>query len=81
MIVLVQERFRDAVAPVERLGNQLKQEGFWALGGVLAVILVLWYIVIRMLSEPNMALRRRPTASNTPTPVHNMTTIEARRPE
>jgi hypothetical protein len=82
MFVLVQERFSDAVAPVKRLGYQLKQEGLWALGGVIAVTLVLWYIVIRMLSEPSMVLNRRPAApsspTSSPTPVHNLTTLEAR---
>lgn len=58
MIVLVQERFAAATAPVKALGSRLKREGLWALGGVLAVIIVLWYVVIRVLNEPRIEIHR-----------------------
>jgi serine/threonine protein kinase len=51
MIVLVQERLAGATAPVKLLGGRLKREGLWAMGGVIGVICVLWYIVIRILGE------------------------------
>lgn len=53
MVVLIQERYDDATEPVQRLGRRLKGEGLWSLGGVAGVILVLWYIVLRLLSEPD----------------------------
>jgi serine/threonine protein kinase len=52
MIVMVQERMSAATAPVKVLGSRLKREGLWALGGIIAVIFVLWYVVIRVLVEP-----------------------------
>ena len=48
MIVLIQERFDEATEPVQELGRRLKQAGLWALAGVISVILVVWYIVLRM---------------------------------
>ena len=44
IIVLVQERKDEATARVKELAGQLKHEGFWALGGVVGVVMVLWYI-------------------------------------
>jgi hypothetical protein len=52
MVVLVQQKAVDAIAPVKRLAQRLKREGLWALLGILGVVLVLWYIVMRMLQEP-----------------------------
>lgn len=81
MIVLVQERYVNAIEPVRNLGNQLKREGIWALVGVIAVVLVLWYVVVRVLSEPRLTTRHRlPQKGNSgPTPVQNMTTLPAPR--
>ena len=79
MIVLVQERYTKAIAPVRNLGSKLKREGIWALFGVAAVVLVLWYVVVRVLSEPRLVTRRSlPTNGNgQPTPVQNLTTLPA----
>ena len=66
-----------ATEPVKDLGGKLKREGLWALGGVLAVILVLWYVVLRMLSEPRILFQSRAVNGSSATPVHNMTTLEA----
>ncbi|MBC8353972.1 MAG: protein kinase [Planctomycetes bacterium] len=81
MIVLVQERYRKALVPVRSLGSKLKREGIWALVGVIAVVLVLWYVVIRVLSEPRLVARRGlPTNGNShSTPVQNLTTLPAPR--
>ncbi len=81
MIVLVQERYTEAIEPVRNLGAQLKREGIWALLGVIAVVLVLWYVVVRVLSEPKLTARRRLPARNdsAPTPVENMATLPAPR--
>ena len=79
--MLVQERFEEAITPVKHLGGRLKREGFWALGGVVAVILVLWYIVLRMLSEPRtVMLRQRSPGKPTPTPHHQLTTLDRAPP-
>ncbi|MGE3776660.1 MAG: cache domain-containing protein, partial [Pirellulaceae bacterium] len=59
MIVLVQERWDEATQPVKLLGSRLKREGLWALAGVVGVILVLWYVVIRVLGETAPARIRK----------------------
>ena len=81
MIVLVQERYAKAIEPVRNLGAKLKREGIWALVGVIAVVLVLWYVVVRVLSEPRLMTRRGlPANGNSPsTPVQNLTTLPAPR--
>jgi len=81
MIVLVQQRYTKAMEPVRNLGAKLKHEGIWALVGVIAVVLVLWYVVIRVLSEPRLMTRRGLPASGNPqsTPVQNLTTLPAPR--
>ncbi|MBI2479265.1 MAG: hypothetical protein HYV60_11715 [Planctomycetia bacterium] len=79
MIVLVQERYTKAIEPVHNLGSKLKHEGIWALVGVIAVVLVLWYVVVRVLSEPRLITRRGtpPLGNSQPTPVQNLTTLPA----
>jgi serine/threonine protein kinase len=77
LIVLVQRKYDDAIAPVQELGETLKREGIWALGGVVSVILVLWFIVLRMLNEPKMVLQRRANGVSLPTSKPQSTTLEA----
>lgn len=81
MIVLVQERYSKAMEPVRNLGATLKREGIWAMVGVIAVVLVLWYVVVRVLSEPRLMTRRGlPANGNSPsTPVQNLTTLPSPR--
>ncbi|HUG67678.1 MAG TPA: serine/threonine protein kinase [Pirellulaceae bacterium] len=81
MIVLVQERYTKAIEPVQNLGSQLKREGIWALVGVISVVLVLWYVVVRVLSEPRLMARRGVPAheGSSSTPVQNQTTLTAPR--
>ena len=81
MIVLVQQRYAKAMEPVRNLGATLKREGIWALVGVIAVVLVLWYVVVRVLSEPRLMTRRGlPVNGSSPsTPVQNLTTLPAPR--
>jgi len=79
MLVLVQEKYANAIEPVRALGSQLKREGLWALLGVIAVVLVLWYVVIRVLSEPALTMRRRTASPSAPTPVNYLTTLPAPR--
>ncbi|HJN09026.1 MAG TPA: protein kinase [Pirellulaceae bacterium] len=87
IVVLVQERKDKATAPVKELGGQLKREGLWALGGVIGVVIVLWYIALRMMVDPRSSVWRAaangPAASGTTrhitnaTPSHNLTTLPA----
>jgi hypothetical protein len=50
-IVIVQERYNDATAPVRLLGSRLVQQGLLALGVVVAVITLLWAFVVIVLTE------------------------------
>lgn len=77
MLVLVQEPYAHAIAPVRSLGAKLKREGLWALLGVFAVGAVLCYVVIRVLSEPALASRRRLVEPTPPTPLHDLSTLPA----
>ena len=66
-----------AITPVKQLGTRLKHEGLWALGGLIGVTLVLWYIVLRMLSEPSNLLHRRQNGPSIATSSQQLTTLEA----
>jgi serine/threonine protein kinase len=58
-IVIVQERFDDAVRPARELGAQLRDGGLIALGLVIAVVTALWGFVIVVLNEsPRFRLMR-----------------------
>ncbi len=80
MIVLIQERFEEATEPVKQLGRRLKGAGLWALGGVIGVIVVLWYIVLRMFSQPHRT-RRPPTLRKELQPLPTLTTLLTRTHE
>ena len=75
-IVLVQEDYKTAARPVHVLGQKLVREGLTALGVILAVILALWYFVVRVLGEPGQALRPKETGSSAVTPLHSRETVE-----
>ena len=79
MIVLIQERYEEATEPVKQLGQRLKVAGLWAYGGFIAVILVVWYIVIRMFSGAPRT--RRPLADHRPSPLPVQSTLPARSHE
>jgi hypothetical protein len=68
MAVLVQQRRDGAIAPVKLLAQRLKREGLWALLGILGVVLVLWYIVMRMTREPGIRVRGHGPDQPTATP-------------
>ncbi len=85
LIVLVQEAKDAATAPVRQLGNRLVFEGLFALAGVLLVVFLLWYFVLRVLGEPGVrfALQRsRATHSGSgePTPMHSRPTLPSPHP-
>mgnify|MGYP005847871789 CR=1 FL=1 len=73
MIVLVQERYLAATAPVQKLGNRLKRDALWALTGMLGVFLVLWCVVLRMLEEPPPYVRQ--PVEGSPMTLHSTTTL------
>jgi hypothetical protein len=52
LIVLVQEDCDAAIGLVHQLGRRLVHEGLLALGGVVCVVFVLWFFVLRAMGEP-----------------------------
>jgi hypothetical protein len=50
-VVVIQERFNDAVHPVRLLGHRLLEWGLEGLGVVLAVVTALWLFVILIMNE------------------------------
>ncbi len=76
LFVLVQESYDSAATPVDALARRLRRFGLWALILIVAVGLVLWYIVVRALRDPNETLRRVRRAPVPSTPIHSMETLE-----
>lgn len=76
LIVLVQEDYDSAAAPVRRLGGGLLENGLWALALALGGVLYLWYLVTRVLGDPNEAMRRAGGVTVTPSSLHSMETLE-----
>jgi hypothetical protein len=76
LIVIVQENYDLAAAPVYNLGRSLVRQGLLAFSVVVLVVGVLWYFVTRALRDPNETVRRQGTPRSNPTTLHNMETIE-----
>jgi hypothetical protein len=84
LAVLVQEAKDAATAPVRQLGNRLVFEGLFALAGILIVVFLLWYFVLRVLGEPGLpSASARPVSNDVstapPTPMHNRPTLPSPR--
>jgi len=73
--VLMQSNYRDVVQPARALGQQFVKNSFWMLVVMVTVLLVLWYIVVRMFCEPRAGLNRPTTPIPESTPLHAMTTV------
>jgi serine/threonine protein kinase len=78
LVVLVQEDYLAAISPVRQLGYRLAREGLLALGGVVLVTILVWFVVLRMARETPRAPRLVPLSTRPPTPVHADTTLQAR---
>jgi hypothetical protein len=76
LIVIVQEDYDMAAAPIYNLGRSLVRQGLLAFSVVMLVVGILWYFVTRAIRDPNESLRRQGTPRSNPTTLHNMETIE-----
>ncbi len=76
LIVLVQENYDIAEAPVRTLGGGVLRNGLFAMLLLLAVVLYLWYLATRALRDPNEAMRRAGGISVQPSSLHSMETLE-----
>lgn len=64
--VLVQERSTSVETSLEQLGAQLQVETYWELGALLAVIVLMWYFVLRLnRSSSQLALNSSNLGSRT----------------
>ena len=76
LIVLVQEDYDLAAAPVNKLGDEILRNGLWALGLALIGVIYLWYVATRALRDPNEAMRRAGGVTVSPSSLHSMETLE-----
>ncbi|MCA9150943.1 MAG: serine/threonine protein kinase [Planctomycetales bacterium] len=76
LIVLRQEDYDVAAAPVHQLGDALLRHGLTALASVVSLFIALWYFVSRALSDPNETIRRQGGLRTSPTTISSMETIE-----
>ena len=58
LVVLVQENYDEAAAPVQGLGTGLLNRVWLAVGIILAGVVYLWYLVTRALRDPNESTRK-----------------------
>jgi len=79
LVVLAQESYREAAAPVHQLGRRLAREGLVALAVVVAVVIVLWYVVARSMREHHASAMATAASTSTPSSLHSMETIEPPR--
>jgi hypothetical protein len=80
LVVLVQEDYRSALVPVRALGHRLVREGVWALLGVVCVVCILWYFVLRALGRsgrPRSRALSAPASTSEPTPLYERATLAA----
>ena len=78
LVVIVQESFSAATLPIEQLGRRLLFEGGLALAFLLAVVMVLWGVVLRVLRDPeNDATRRGRWQNEISQSAHDVMTLPA----
>ncbi len=76
LVVLVQEDYEAAIAPVHRLSERLIREGVSALLVFLAVVVALWYFVQRMFIGSRSATKRAALGPHATTSLHKQETLE-----
>jgi serine/threonine protein kinase len=81
LIVLVEDVYDEAVAPVQQLGPQLVWIGVVALLAVVVVVTLQWYFVVRLLNHRSRAAAKRSAQRSGLTPLYNQTTLTAQHPD
>lgn len=76
LVVIVQENYDTAVAPIKELRRNLMNSNLFALFAVILGVILLWSLVVRTLFDPNEILRRIRGPAATPPPLHSMETVE-----
>ncbi len=76
LLVVVQEDYDSAAAPVRQLAGGFLRNGLWALGLAVCGVLYLWYLATRVLRDPNEAMRRAGGITVSPSSLHSMETLE-----
>ncbi len=76
LVVIVQENYENATQPINQLGYSLLISGLLALGVVVLVVFMIWFLVARALRDPNEAIRRNGIFRSSTSTIHSMDTIE-----
>lgn len=76
LVVLVQENYDEAAAPVKKLGADLLYRFWVAVAIILSGVVYLWYLVTRALRDPNESTRKSGRVAVQPSSLHSMETIE-----
>ena len=76
LVVLVQENYDTAAAPVKKLGAGLLNRVWLAVGIILAGVTCLWYFVTRALQDPNESTRKAGGITVTHSSLASMETLE-----
>lgn len=76
LIVLVQENYDAAAAPVKQLGEGLLNRVWVAVGIILAGVVYLWYLVTQALRDPNESTRKAGSITVRQSSLHSMETLE-----
>jgi hypothetical protein len=79
LVIVVQENEQAATAPVRTLGGRLVYEGLLALSVVIAVVFVLWYFVLGVITKPRRTAASSSATEYPPTPIHEMATVTSRK--
>jgi hypothetical protein len=75
LVVVVQENYDSAAMPISELGRKLLRDGLRSLLVLVAGVVYLWYLVTRVLRDPNEAARRAGGGAREPS-LHSMETLE-----
>ena len=76
LVVLVQESYENAAAPVKKLGAGLLNRVWIAVGIILAGVVYLWYLVTRTVRDPSESTRKAGRVTPQTTSLHSMETLE-----
>ncbi|MDG2381712.1 MAG: serine/threonine protein kinase [Pirellulaceae bacterium] len=76
LVVIVQENYQNATQPINQLGHSLLVSGLLALGVVVLVVFIIWFLVARALRDPNENVRRNGLFRSSTSTIHSMDTIE-----
>ncbi|MCA9211667.1 MAG: protein kinase [Planctomycetales bacterium] len=76
LAVIIQENYDNAVESVRNLGRSLSRLGAVATAGLIGIVVILWWFVVRAISDPNERRRKQSGSNSVVASLHSMETIE-----